>query len=211
MAHPLRSLLDAAGLPGLAPGTARFALPPLLAALLALPVSPPLGLAFGLAGWAVIAFFRDPQRTPPASGAVAPADGRVSVVREEGDRVRVGVFMNVTDVHVNRAPLPGTVESVEHQPGGHLPAFTKESERNERVRIDAGACDVTLIAGTVARRITPYVAPGDDLDRGQRIGHVAFGSRADVLLPPVVGADDLLVTEGDRVRAGETRLAAVDG
>ncbi|MFB6160343.1 MAG: protein sorting system archaetidylserine decarboxylase [Haloferacaceae archaeon] len=201
----------ALGLPDLAPGTYRFALPPLLFALPALLVSPPVALLFALAGWAVVAFFRDPDRSPPASGVVAPADGRVSVVREEADRVRVGVFMNVTDVHVNRAPLPGTVTAVEHRSGGHLPAFTKESERNERVRVETDACEVTLIAGAVARRITPYVAPGDDLDRGERIGHVAFGSRADVLLPPAVDVEDLLVAEGDRVRAGETRLTAAAG
>jgi phosphatidylserine decarboxylase len=132
----------------------------------------------------------------------------VSLVCREGDRVRVAVFMNVTDVHVNRAPDAGTVEAVEHSPGRHLPAFSKESERNERVRIECGDHEVTLIAGAVARRIHPYIEPGEELDRGDRIGHISFGSRADVLLSPELDFDDIRVTEGQRVRAGETVIAA---
>jgi phosphatidylserine decarboxylase len=127
-------------------------------------------------------------------------------VREEGDRVRVGVFMNVTDVHVNRMPADGEVASVTHRPGANRPAFTKDSERNERVDVDCGAFEVSLVAGWFARRINPYVAEGDRLAAGDRIGHIDFGSRADVLLPPDVALADVAVTEGDRVRAGETVL-----
>ncbi len=168
--------------------------------------------AIGLAvfGIAVIAFFRDPDRNPPEEGIVAPADGLVSVVREEDDgRVRVGVFMNVTDVHVNRAPVDGTVTAIEHRSGAHRPAFSKDSDRNERVRIRLGgdrAFVVDLIAGAFARRISPYVAEGEDVERGQRIGHIAFGSRADVLFPAEVTLADVEVNRGDRVRAGETHL-----
>jgi len=116
--------------------------------------------------------------------------------------------MNVTDVHVNRAPDDGTVEAVEHTPGRHLPAFTKDSERNERVRLDLGDHEVTLIAGAVARRIHPYVEGGETLARGDRIGHVSFGSRADVLLAPGYDESDVRVRESQRVRAGETVIAA---
>jgi phosphatidylserine decarboxylase len=192
---------------GLAPGAWRRALPALLLALPALAESPLLALALVGVGYFVLAFFRDPDRVPPPAGVVSPADGRVSVVRAEGDRLRVGVFMNVTDVHVNRAPLPGTVREVTHRPGAHRPAFSKDSERNERVDVDCGDFEVSLIAGAFARRIFPYVEPGDDLARGQRIGHIAFGSRADVLLPPAYDRADLCVAEGDTVRAGETILA----
>ena len=178
----------------------------LLAAAL-LFVAPPLSLVALLAAVGVFAFFRDPDRTPPDSGVVAPADGRVSVLRVEDDgRVRVGVFMNVTDVHVNRAPRGGTVERVDHEPGGHWPAFTKESDRNERVRFTFDRHDVVLIAGAVARRITPYVEAGDRVERGDRIGHIAFGSRADVVLPPEYGLDDVAVRKNQLVRAGETVL-----
>jgi len=191
----------------LAPGARRFALPTLLAAIPLAVVAPPLGaLTLALGGF-VIWFFRDPERTPPPNGVVAPADGRVSVVREEGDRIRVGVFMNVTDVHVLRAPMDGTVETATHRPGAHRPAFSKDSDRNERVDVVFDTHDVSMIAGWFARRIYPYLAAGDTVTRGDRIGHIAFGSRADVLLPAAYDRDDLLVATGDAVRAGETVVA----
>jgi phosphatidylserine decarboxylase len=145
---------------------------------------------------------------------VSPADGRVSVVREEGDQLRVGVYMSATDVHVNRAPFDGRVERVTHRPGAHRPAFSKSSERNERVDIDIatddGPAEVSLIAGAFARRIHPYVTADDPLSRGQRIGHIDFGSRADVLLPPPYDREDLLVEAGDRLRAGESIVASTE-
>jgi len=193
-----------------APGAWRYALVLLLLAVPLALVALPLAALAGALAAGVLVFHRDPDRHPPASGVVAPADGRVSVVRNESDRLRVGVFMGLSNVHVNRAPLSGRVQAVSHEPGGHWPAFTKESERNERVRIDFEEFAVVLIAGTVARRAHPYVEPGDAPDRGERIGHISFGSRVDVLLPPDVGRDDLAVQRGDRVRAGETVLAPRD-
>ena len=191
-----------------ASGAWRYAAACFVAAIIAVVVFPPLaGLALAL-GVAVLWFHRDPGRSPPESGIVAPADGRVSVLREEGDRVRVGIFMNVTDVHVNRAPAGGTVESVTHRPGAYKPAFSKDSDRNERVVIDCGDYQVALIAGWFARRIHPSVAAGDDLVRGQRIGHVSFGSRADVVLPPRYDREDVRVAVDETVTAGETRLVA---
>jgi phosphatidylserine decarboxylase len=192
--------------PDLAPGAWQYAKYPLALAVPLALFAPPAGLACLAAGLGALWFHRDPPRSPPPSGIVAPADGRVSVIREEGDRVRVGVFMNVTDVHVNRAPTSATVQSVEHTPGKHLPAFTKESDRNERVTIDCGEYELTLIAGAVARRIHPYVESGDELDRGDRIGHISFGSRVDVLLPPEYDIEDVRVASNQRVRAGETVL-----
>ncbi|MCO8243869.1 MULTISPECIES: protein sorting system archaetidylserine decarboxylase [unclassified Haladaptatus] len=188
------------------PDAWRYAAPPLL---LAGPLGflSPVGTLLALAtGGAILHFFRDPERNPPVEGILSPADGHVSVIREEGDRVRVGVFMNVTDVHVNRAPVGGRVESVEHEPGKHRPAFSKDSDNNEKVHIGFPSYDVTLIAGAFARRIHPYVESGDELERGERLGHIAFGSRADVLLPPSVDVTDIEVRKGQRVRAGETVL-----
>jgi phosphatidylserine decarboxylase len=191
----------------LAPGARRYALPPLVAAVPLAVVSPPLGaLALALGG-VVVHFFRDPERSPPPRGVVSPADGRVSVVREEEDRLRVGVFLNVTDVHVLRAPRTGVVESLTHRPGAHRPAFSKDSDRNERVDVTLDTCECSMIAGWFARRIHPYVSTGEDVTRGDRIGHIAFGSRADVLLPPAYDRGDLVVAEGDAVRAGETVVA----
>jgi phosphatidylserine decarboxylase len=203
-----------------APGAWRYALPAFALAVPALVLSPLGSLGAGLLGVAVLLFYRDPDRSPPESGIVSPADGRVSVVREESsakndesgetDRVRVGVFMNVTDVHVNRAPIGGRVESVEHEPGKHRPAFSKESDNNEKLHVRFADHDVTLIAGAFARRIHPYVESGDDLRRGERLGHISFGSRADILLPPSVEPADVTVTRGEKVRAGETVLARFD-
>jgi phosphatidylserine decarboxylase len=115
--------------------------------------------------------------------------------------------MNVTDVHVNRAPLADRVTEVTHVPGAHRPAFSKDSDRNERVVVTCEEVTVVLVAGWFARRITPYVEPGDSIDRGERIGHISFGSRVDVVLPPDVDRSALAVEEGDAVRAGETVVA----
>jgi len=191
-----------------ADGAWRYAVICFAAAIAAVLVVPPAAIVALALGVGVLWFHRDIPRQPPDSGIVAPADGRVSVLREEGDRVRVGIFMNVTDVHVNRAPAGGVVRSVEHRPGAYKPAFSKDSDRNERVVIDCGDHEVALIAGWFARRIHPYVEAGDTLTRGQRIGHVSFGSRADVLLPPRYDREDVLVDPDEAVTAGETRLVA---
>lgn len=161
-----------------------------------------LGGAFTL--W----FYRDPEREPPADGVVSPADGTVSVVREDGGQLRLGVFMNVDDVHVNRAPLSGTVESIDHRPGANRPAFSKDSHRNEQLVLEFDTHTVVLIAGWFARRITPYVEPGETVERGARVGHISFGSRADVLLPEQYDRTHLEVAEGETVRAGESVIAS---
>jgi phosphatidylserine decarboxylase len=174
-------------------------------------VAPPLAVVALTVGGFVAWFFRDPDRRPSGPGVVSPADGEVSVVREEGDQVRIGVYLSATDVHVARAPFDGTVERVTHRPGAHRPAFSKASERNERVDVDIatddGPAEVSLIAGAFARRIHPYVDSDEGLSRAQRIGHIDFGSRADVLLPPAYDREELLISEGDRVRAGESIVA----
>jgi phosphatidylserine decarboxylase len=172
----------------------------------------PLAAVVGaLASAFTLWFFRDPERRPAPTGVASPADGRVSVVREEGDRLRVGVYMSALDVHVNRAPLDGTVRSVTHRDGANRPAFSKDSERNERVRLGFDDHEVVLIAGWFARRIHPWVSVGDTVERGDRIGHIAFGSRADVVFPPEVSREDLVVEAGDRVYAGRTALACPTG
>ena len=197
-----------------APGVRRFALPAFGAAAVLAVVAPPLAVVALAVGGFVAWFFRDPDRRPSGPGVVSPADGRVSVVREEGDQLRVGVYLSATDVHVTRAPFGGDVEGMTHRPGAHKPAFSKASERNERVDIDIatddGPAEVSLIAGAFARRIHPYVADGDSLSRAQRIGHIDFGSRTDVLLPPAYDRADLLIEEDDRVRAGESIVASTE-
>jgi phosphatidylserine decarboxylase len=192
-----------------APGVRKWAVPPLVGALVLAPVVPPLAVVLLCLGLFAAWNFRDPERYPPTAGIVSPADGTVSVVRREGDQFRVGVYMNALDVHVVRAPKKGYVDGVTHSPGANRPAFSKESEKNERVDVDFGLFEVSLLAGWFARRITPYVHDGDTVAKGDRLGHIAFGSRADVLLPPSIDRDHLLVEEGDTVRGGETVVAEV--
>ncbi len=184
-----------------------YVVPPLLLAFPAFVVSPALGGLFVVAAAGTLFFFRDPERTPPFSGIVSPADGTVSEIRTEGDQIRICVFMNVHDVHVVRAPDDGVVERVEHESGGYRPAFSKESDRNEKVHVGFEDGEVTLIAGAFARRITPYVEVGDEVERAERLGHIAFGSRVDVLLPLEIEYPDLRVERGEKVTAGETTIA----
>ena len=153
-------------------------------------------------------FFRDPEREIAEGRVICPADGVVQSIMPWPDgRTRVAVFMSPLNVHVNRAPLTGTVTSVEHIPGGYVPAFNKESENNERVvwHFDTEIGDVELvqIAGAVARRIVPYVPRGCKVEQGDRIGLIRFGSRVDVYLPEGV---EPAVEVGQTTTAGVTRL-----
>lgn len=170
-------------------------------------VFPPLGVVLvGLAP-VVLFFYRDPGRETPPGGLVAPADGTVAVLRREDDgRVRLGVYMSPFDVHVVRSPVRGALEEVRHEPGTHWPAQTKLSERNEKLHLTyrGGDVEVTMIAGVLARVITGYVDTGETVDRGERVGHIAFGSRTDVLLPAGVAPGDVEVGPGESTTAGET-------
>jgi phosphatidylserine decarboxylase len=149
-------------------------------------------------------FFRDPVRTI-GMGVVSPADGKVVDVNRGLNRV--SIFMGVLNVHVNRAPLAGVVTGMKHFPGSHVPAFNKESERNERVETrmstEFGEVRIIQIAGIVARRIVPYVRPRIRLRKGQRIGLIRLGSRVDIYLPKKVR----ITTEiGHKVYAGVSRI-----
>jgi phosphatidylserine decarboxylase len=162
-------------------------------------------------------FFRDPDRVVPTGPGVivSPADGVVTeaewIETSAGSRLRLSIFLNVLDVHVNRAPVGGTVLAVEYREGGFMNAMNPESVMtNEQtlVVIDAGDCEISYkqIAGLLARRIVCTVKPGDRVERGQRVGMIKFGSRTDVLIP----ADAVLkVKRGARVSGGSTILAVL--
>lgn len=157
---------------------------------------------------AMLWFFRDPEREITRGRVIAPADGVVqSVMPWDDGRTRVAIFMSPLNVHVNRAPLAGRVSSVEHIPGGYVPAFNKESEHNERVvwhfDTEAGDVEMVQIAGAVARRIVPYVPQGAKVEQGERIGLIRFGSRVDVYLPRGIEA---AVEVGQATTAGVTRI-----
>lgn len=174
-------------------------------------------IPFWLAAIFVIQFFRDPPRqVPPQSGVVlSPADGRIVRVEKTNDPYQqreallVSVFMNVFNVHSNRAPVDGTIERVEYSAGSFVNAdldkASLENERNALV-IESAAARVTVVqvAGLIARRILCYVKPGDRVARGQRYGFIRFGSRVDVYLPATARAR---VAVGDKVYATTTILA----
>jgi phosphatidylserine decarboxylase len=182
----------------------------------------------------VLAFFRDPERVVPQDERfiVAPADGMVSLISQveppvelqvddgsgtrglaAGPVTRVSIFMSVFDVHINRAPIGGTVRRLVYIPGKFMNAdLDKASEENERQHIlieraDGVAIGFTQIAGLVARHIVPFVKEGDVVGSGQRVGLIRFGSRVDVYLPAGTGSRVLL---GQRVVAGETVIAELD-
>jgi phosphatidylserine decarboxylase len=176
-----------------------------------------------LAGWGGLAlatlalsafvafFFRDPERDAPRrEGAIlAPGDGKVVAVRDEGPERMVSIFLSLFDVHVNRAPISGVVQEVEHRPGRFLSAYKEAASReNERTRIvisgDRGTVTFMQVAGLVARRIVCRLRPGQTVSAGERVGLIRFGSRVDVLLPPTADPEVVL---GDRVRGGLSVVA----
>ena len=171
----------------------------------------------------VIQFFRDPPRwVPEQSNAVlSPADGRIVKVEKardpyaDRDALLISVFMNVFNVHSNRASVNGTVRSVQYFPGlfvnADLDKASSENERNAVVIdavVDGQAHVVTLVqvAGLIARRILCYVHPADVLAKGERYGFIRFGSRVDVYLPLTAVP---LVAPGDKVSATSTVLATL--
>ncbi len=166
-------------------------------------------LAVAGAVWLFLAvFFRDPEREV-GEGIVSAADGRVSAIEREGDRVRISVFMNVTNVHVNRFPLTAKVEAVDDAGSGFRPAYGRDAAENVRRRYALesalGPVEVVQITGILARRLVSFVKPGVLGHKGDRFGMIVFGSRVDVVLPG--SRVELAVTVGDPVRAGVTTIA----
>ncbi len=156
-------------------------------------------------------FFRDPERAIPAGPvAVSPADGKVVAVKAEGPGLnRISVFLNIFDVHVNRAPIGGTIRQVEYKPGRFFVASREvcsaENEQNV-VTVSGNGSEVVFkqIAGLIARRIVFRKKPGDTVRTGERVGLIKFGSRVDVLL----GEEwEIVVSPGMRVSAGSSVLA----
>ncbi len=192
-----------------------------------------VSVVFGLLCAWCLWFFRDPVRPVP-SGAdvvVSPADGRVVAVDStpppsearaasesaglstpDSRWVRISVFMNVFDVHVNRAPVAGVVTAAVRKNGTFVNAsLAKASEANERVslvqRMSSGKAAISVqIAGLIARRIICRVQAGADLAKGERFGMIRFGSRVDVFLPEGSSSE---VKPGDRCVAGQTVLATL--
>jgi phosphatidylserine decarboxylase len=187
-------------------------------------------LVTGMVGWVIPAgifgaltiftawFFRNPSRTiPQAPGAiVAPGDGKVIAIEEEFEprylkdkSIRLSIFLNVFDVHINRIPFAGTIAGVQYQPGCFVPANKPEAcVRNEQnalmIQTLSGAKILCVqVAGLIARRIVCWVSTGDRVERGERFGLIRFGSRMDTYMP---AGTSVRVAVGDRVKGGETVL-----
>jgi phosphatidylserine decarboxylase len=168
-------------------------------------------------------FFRDPERPIPedANILLAPADGKVTDIIEleedqfiKGPTIRIGIFLSVFDVHINRSPCAGRVEYINEQPGKCINAMRYEaaSEQNRANSVGLVCTDhpvdkvlVKQITGAIARRIVCVCRIGDDLMAGERFGMIKFGSRTELFLPKTNDAQ-LLVKKGDIVRAGKTIL-----
>lgn len=188
-----------------------------------------LAVALGFVGWwwsvapgllclYVLYFFRDPGRqTPNIPGSViSPADGKVVSAMEvpcdrfpDGRAMRVAIFLNIFDVHIQRAPSAGSITEVVRKSGKFINAMNEKcSEENEQVTIwmenDDGVLGVRQIAGAIARRIVCRVKQGDALSRGERYGLIQFGSRVELFLPADV---TVKVQPGQRVKGGETCVA----
>lgn len=170
-----------------------------------------LGIPFYILAVFCLWFFRDPNRVI-AEGpvAVSPADGKVvSITKDADGRTRLGIFLNVFDVHVNRTPIAGKITRRTYKPGKFLVASNDaagtENEQNTFVVEGEGTTiEFSQIAGLIARRIVWYKDTGDTVERGERVGLIKFGSRVDVLF----NADwKLSVTLGDRVSAGSSVIA----
>lgn len=168
----------------------------------------------------VLFFFRDPRRViPPGDGlVVSPADGKVVAVADiyekdylHKDATRISIFLSIFNVHVNRAPISGMIESVSYNPGKfHVAALDKASLENEQtaVVIAGGNTKILVkqIAGIIARRIICYVQPGDVVEKGERYGLICFGSRMDIFLPENF---EIRVKVGDRVKGAKDVIAVL--
>lgn len=176
-----------------------------------------LTLTTGLWGM-ILYFFRDPHReTVNEPGlVVGPGDGEIVEITPfteftylQSDTIRISMFLNVTDVHVQRVPLGGKVTVVDHKPGQYRQAFRSEaSDVNEYIAMvtesEYGRILIKQIAGILARRCVNYMQPGDIITTGQRFGLIRFGSRLDLFLPKDA---KILVKVGDRITGGITPMA----
>ena len=193
-----------------------FGLPPLAlgAAALFLRWNIAAAILIGLAAF-IFYFFRDPERVISAEpgAVVSPADGRIVVVTDEENAGRPGkrisIFLAIWNVHVNRSPASGAITGVKYRPGKFSAAMRDSASiHNEQnvidLATDAGEITFKQIAGLIARRVVCWKKPGDRVARGERIGLVRFGSRADLWLPR---DSDLLVKVGDHVKGGSSVVA----
>lgn len=183
----------------------------------------PLAIIGFLLTFFVIWFFRDPERITPdnQNKIVSPADGKICLIDkaqppeelllESKEMLRICIFMNVFNVHVNRSPVKGVIEKITYKAGSFFNAsLDKASEKNERnsliIKTNDKKIIVVQIAGLIARRIIGFIKEGNKINAGERFGLIRFGSRVDVYLPEGAESD---VNVGDKVKAGETIIGSL--
>ncbi len=172
--------------------------------------SPLFGLPLYLLAVFCLYFFRDPERAIPAGPvAVSPADGKVVSVVDSVKDMRVSIFLNIFDVHVNRSPIGGKITKIQYQRGkfvnaAHAAASSQNEQNILTVEGEGTRVVFSQIAGLIARRIVCYKKPGDMVEKGERIGLIKFGSRVDVFFGPDW---EVTVSPGERVACGSSILA----
>jgi len=196
-----------------------FGAPPLILGILLLALTrgwiQGVGVALVLLGLFVFSFFRDPNRVIPGEPGlvVAPADGRVVVVKDEANNGRPGkrisIFLAIWNVHVNRAPAAGKITRLDYQPGKFLAAWDENASFQNEQNIftqttEHGEILYKQIAGWVARRVVSWKKTGDEVARGERVGLVRFGSRVDLWLPAEA---EIVVKVGRNVKGGSSIVA----
>ena len=174
----------------------------------------PLAIIFYLLAICCLLFFRDPDLTINADEKfiLSPCNGTVmNVIENENGQTEVRVFMSVANVHLQRAPISGTVKSVEHKPGkflkAHLPQAYIENEQNIiTIENENGTFIIKQIAGVLARRCVSWVKPGDVVKQGDKIGVIKFSSQVDLIMP---AGYDVRVKVGDKVTSGLSIFAII--
>lgn len=181
----------------------------------------PVAVATGIVTFFIIWFFRDPTRRIPTEPGqiVAPADGKVVLIEEIedpeiGPAVLIGIFLSIFNVHANRSPMAGRVIGLSYRKGKFLNALRPESAReNEQleIRVEQDGAPYRLmkvrqITGAIARRIVCWVAPGDELSRGEMFGMIKLGSRTELVMPREEGLK-IAVQLGQNIKAGSTLMA----
>lgn len=175
-----------------------------------------IGILFFIISLAVLFFFRDPPRHPVfpmLKGVLSPADGRLVEINHKEGKTLFRIFLSIFNVHIQRAPISGTVKDVIPMSGEKLSALHPQAhQRNQSNRIQIVASDggylleVKQIAGVIARRISCWVNPGEQILSGEKLGLIHFGSQVELT---VQGEMDLNVRIGDKLRAGITLLGVI--
>ncbi len=168
----------------------------------------------------IVAFFRDPERMTDATPEklISPADGKIIIIEEVFDDIyfqqqmlKISIFMNIFNVHVNRIPIDGEIEKIVYQPGQFYSADSKKGALlNERCGVILKAKSgeqmaFVQVAGLIARRIVNWLEPADTVQRGERFGLIRFGSRVDFYIPVT---SNVHIKLGQKVRAGQTTIAS---